>query len=191
MTVRELRGLADVRGVVRLYRQVWKNSFGIVDLLAEASTGLVLVDASGAVAGYAFVQEDARRGFGEVVDIAVSARLRGRGYGRQLLAALQDRYPALKLVARGSSRLLRFYRDMGFQEEGRFENYYAAGRDGVRLAWRRAPAGGRRYAAPARRSGPAAKIILPDGASRTIFGPMKPRRALLPAKPEPHVDVPT
>ena len=89
MKVREISGLDDVRGVVRLYRQVWKNSFGIVDLLA----------------------------------------------------ALQARYPALKLVARSSHRLLRFYRDLGFQEEGRFENYYAAGRDGVRLAWRRRTAG--------------------------------------------------
>lgn len=142
MKVREIRGLGDVRGVVRLYRQVWKNSFGIVDLLADASTGLVLVDESGAVAGYAFVEEDARRGFGEVVDIAVSGRHRGRGHGRRLLAELQARYPALKLVARrGSAKLLRFYRAMGFEEESRFENYYAAGRDGVRLAWRRRPSG--------------------------------------------------
>jgi ribosomal protein S18 acetylase RimI-like enzyme len=100
--VRELRGLADVRGVVRLYREVWKNSFGIVDLLADASAGLVLADESGAVAGYAFVEQDEGRGFAEVVDIAVSARHRGRGYGRSLLAALQARYPALKLVARAS-----------------------------------------------------------------------------------------
>jgi ribosomal protein S18 acetylase RimI-like enzyme len=141
MKVREIRGLADVRGVVRLYREVWKNSFGIVDLLADASAGLVLADESGAVAGYAFVQQDEGRGFAEVVDIAVSARHRGRGHGRSLLAALQTRYPALKLVARASGRLLRFYRALGFQEEGRFENYYAAGRDGVRLAWRRRTAG--------------------------------------------------
>jgi ribosomal protein S18 acetylase RimI-like enzyme len=67
----------------------------------------------------------------------VSRRHRGRGHGRRLLVALQARYPALKLVARRSSRLLHFYREMGFEEEGRFENYYAAGRDGVRLAWRR------------------------------------------------------
>jgi ribosomal protein S18 acetylase RimI-like enzyme len=145
MKVRELRGLSDVRGVVRLYREVWKNSFGVVDLLADASAGLVLVDEAGEVAGYAFVERDEGRGFAEVVDIAVSARHRGRGHGRRLLAALQSRYPALKLVARASGRLLRFYRSMGFAEEGRFENYYAAGRDGVRLAWRRrtAKAGGR------------------------------------------------
>ncbi len=152
MRVRELRGLADVRGVVRLYREVWKNSFGIVDLLAEASRGLVLVDEAGAVAGYALVEKDARRGFGEVVDIAVSARHRGRGHGRRLLAALQARYPALKLVARNSSRLLRFYRDMGFREEGRFENYYAAGRDGVRLAWRSSSAPARKAGAAPRRA---------------------------------------
>jgi ribosomal protein S18 acetylase RimI-like enzyme len=137
MKVREIRGLDDVRGVVRLYRQVWKNSFGIVDLLADASAGLVLTGGAGEVAGYAFVEQDEGRGFAEVVDIAVSARHRGRGHGRRLLAALQARYPALKLVARSSRRLLRFYRALGFEEEGRFENYYAAGRDGVRLAWRR------------------------------------------------------
>jgi ribosomal protein S18 acetylase RimI-like enzyme len=151
--VRELRGLDDLRAVVRLYREVWKNSFGIVDLLASASAGLVLADQAGGVAGYAFVEKDARRDFAEVVDIAVSARLRGRGHGRRLLTALQDRYPALKLVARPSRRLLRFYRDMGFREEGRFENYYAAGRDGVRLAWSRSGAPARRAAS---RSRPAA-----------------------------------
>lgn len=149
MKVRGIRGLADVRGVVRLYREVWKNSFGIVDLLADASAGLVLTDGAGEVAGYAFVEQDKGRGFAEVVDIAVSARHRGRGHGRRLLVGLQARYPALKLVARVSGRLLRFYRDMGFEEEGRFENYYAAGRDGVRLAWRR------RTAAPARTPGAA------------------------------------
>ncbi len=165
MKVRELRGLADVRGVVRLYREVWKNSFGIVDLLADASTGLVLVDKAGAVAGYAFVEQDARRGFGEVVDIAVSAGLRGRGHGRRLLAALQARYPALKLVAnQGSSRLLRFYRDMGFQEDGRFENYYAAGRDGVRMAWRRSPASGREAIARAAMA-PRRRAVLPRKAA--------------------------
>jgi ribosomal protein S18 acetylase RimI-like enzyme len=68
----------------------------------------------------------------------VSARHRGRGHGRRLLAALQARYPALKLMARlGSPGLLRFYRGMGFVEEGRCQNYYAAGRDAVRLVWRR------------------------------------------------------
>jgi ribosomal protein S18 acetylase RimI-like enzyme len=166
MKVRELRGLADVRGVVRLYREVWKNSFGIVDLLAEAGAGLVLADESGAVAGYAFVEEDARRGFAEVLDIAVSSRHRGKGHGRRLLAALQERYPALKLVARGSRRLLRFYRDMGFRDEGRFENYYAAGRDGVRLSWRRPSAPVRQQAAggaaPSRRRAvPPRKLAAP------------------------------
>ncbi len=164
MKVRGIRGLADVRGVVRLYRQVWKNSFGIVDLLADASAGLVLTDGAGEVAGYAFVEQDEGRGFAEVVDIAVSARHRGRGHGRSLLAALQARYPALKLVARSSRRLLRFYRDLGFREEGRFENYYAAGRDGVRLAWRRrasgAGAGGKAGGAGAGGAGGRAKKSL-------------------------------
>ena len=157
MKVRAIHGLADVHGIVRLYREVWKNSLGIVDLLADASLGLVLVNEAGDVAGYAFVEEDVRRGFAEVVDIAVSGRHRGRGHGRRLLTALQARYSALKLVAHSSNRLLRFYRAMGFEEEGRFENYYSAGRDGVRLAWRRRQAGAAArsgsVAGPARKPG--------------------------------------
>jgi ribosomal protein S18 acetylase RimI-like enzyme len=136
--IRAVESLSDVRQLVRLYGQVWPGSFGIVDLLTSAADCLLLTDAGGAVIGYAFVERDLERGFAELQDIAVDAEHRSRGLGARLLAAVKERYPALKLMADARNKdLVRFYQRAGFYTDIVVENYYEVGRDGVRMSWRR------------------------------------------------------
>ena len=136
--VREVSSLADVRGLVRLYAKVWPGSFGIVDLLGSDAACLLLFEEPELVAGYCFVEPDPARGFAELQDIAVDPGHRRRGLGAQLLGAVQARYDSLKLIADTSRpSLLRFYERAGFRLESVIENYYAIGRDGARMSWRR------------------------------------------------------
>ena len=138
-TIREVSTFEDVRQLARLYARAWPGSFGLPDLLSSDADCLLLFDPPDRLAGYAFVEPDAARGFAELQDIAIDPDCRGRGLGRALLAAAQERYPALKLIAdAGKGDLLRFYEGAGFARETVVENYYAVGRDGVRMVWRRA-----------------------------------------------------
>ena len=137
-TVREVTSLADVRGIVRLYAKVWPGSFGIVDLLGSDAACLLLHEEPDSVAGYCFVELDPARGFAELQDIAVDPEHRRRGLGALLLGEVQLRYDAVKLIAEASRpSLLRFYERAGFTVESVIENYYAIGRDGARMSWRR------------------------------------------------------
>ncbi len=139
VVIREVTGFEDVRKLVRLYGRVWPGSFGIVDLLASDAACLLLTEGRGDIAAYAFVEPDAARAFAELQDIGVDPDARGRGLGRALLAEIQVRYPAVKLIADATKpELLRFYERAGFATEMIVENYYAIGRDGVRMSWRRA-----------------------------------------------------
>jgi ribosomal protein S18 acetylase RimI-like enzyme len=135
-TARQLKGREDVRDLVRLYRKVWTSSVGIIDLLASDARAILLFD--GDLVGYCFVEEDRRRGFAEIQDIAIAGSDRGKGNGSFLLRQVQGRYGALKLTAsRRKPRLLRFYKRHGFTVEGIVENYYEVGEDGVRMSWKR------------------------------------------------------
>jgi ribosomal protein S18 acetylase RimI-like enzyme len=139
-TIRGVTSFEDVRQLVRLYGRAWPGSYGVVDLLASDADCLLLFDPPDRLVGYAFVEPDPARGFAELQDIAVDPDCRGRGLGHALLAAVQERYPALKLTADATrGELLRFYERAGFAAESTVENYYAIGRDGVRMGWR-APA---------------------------------------------------
>jgi ribosomal protein S18 acetylase RimI-like enzyme len=139
IAIRAVESLADVRQLVRLYGQVWPGSFGIIDLLTSTADCLVLAKGPFSVIGYTFVEPDLQRGFAELQDIAVDPEHQGRGLGTRLLAAVMARYPAIKLMAEaGKPELTRFYERAGFRTEQVVENYYEVGRDGLRMAWRRA-----------------------------------------------------
>ncbi len=136
--VRGVESLADVQRLVRLYARVWPGSFGIVDLLGSGADCLLLAGAHGTIAGYCFLESDPRRGFTELQDIGIEPEQRGRGLGGTLLGAVQQRHDAVKLIADATKpELIRFYERAGFAVEHVIENYYAIGRDGARMWWRR------------------------------------------------------
>jgi ribosomal protein S18 acetylase RimI-like enzyme len=171
LTVGRLSDLSLVSQVISLHDRVWKSSPGILDLLRSSSACHLLLDGRGRVRAYAFVEEDRERGFFELQDVTVDPRLRGRGHGGRLLAAVLAACGRVKLVARATDEaLLRFYRAHGFREEGVFENYYDVGVDGVRM--RRDPPAGLTAGKPPRRRA---------GSSRRGSSSRPPRRSRGPA----------
>jgi ribosomal protein S18 acetylase RimI-like enzyme len=136
--VKKFESLKDINEIVALHNEVWKNSTGIIDLLKNSTDCLVLFNEGGQVIGYAFVEEDKKRRFVELHDLAVSPKCRGRGGGRLLLQSVMRKYPHIKLIARKSDeRLVGFYRSQGFELESVYENYYDVNEDGARMSWRR------------------------------------------------------
>lgn len=135
--VLSVRGLALIGEIINLHNTVWESSTGIIDILKNSSR-CFYVRQKDLLAGYAFIEEDRARGFAELQDLAVSPGLRGKGIGKSLIRAAMKHYPRLKLIARAENKpLIRLYKDLGFTEEFRIENYYEIGQDGLRMSWSR------------------------------------------------------
>ena len=51
---------------------------------------------------------------------------------------IMDRFDVIKLCVKESdSDAVRFYRNLGFEQEAVFENYYDVNEDALRLAWKK------------------------------------------------------
>lgn len=134
--IRIFSGMGEIRQIMSIYRQVWPASFGIMDLLATATECFLLEDEAKQVVGYAFVEEDRKRGFVELQDIAILPEYRGEKDGARLMETIMERYPCIKLIARANNEpLVSFYRKMGFTVEQTIENYYDIDQDGLRMTW--------------------------------------------------------
>jgi ribosomal protein S18 acetylase RimI-like enzyme len=135
--VKSLANIKQVRELVALHNRMWNSSPGIIDLLKNASDCFLLLDEEDRVIGYAFVEEDPKRGFVELQDIVVSPDYQRKGGGEALMKTVMAKYPCIKLIARAQNEpLLNFYRDLGFQVEYLIENYYEISQDGLRMSWR-------------------------------------------------------
>jgi ribosomal protein S18 acetylase RimI-like enzyme len=137
--IRIFSGMAEIREIMSVYQQVWPNSFGIIDLLSTATECFLLEAENHRIIGYAFVQEDQKRKFVELQDIAVLPDHRKKNGGKRLMEAIQKKYPFIKLIARATHEsLIAFYRELGFSVEQTIENYYEVNQDGLRMVWRSA-----------------------------------------------------
>ncbi|MFH2009253.1 MAG: GNAT family N-acetyltransferase [bacterium] len=136
LEIKEIRSLEDVREIVLMNNRVWNNSTGIIDLLS-LSTKCYLAVKGGKVAGYAFLERDAR-GFDELVDIVVDPDERSQGIGSFILGHVKAAHPFLKLMVRCVREDVQaFYASNGFTKEERVENYYGTNIDGFRMVWKR------------------------------------------------------
>jgi ribosomal protein S18 acetylase RimI-like enzyme len=136
--VKPLSSLKVVNEIVSLHNEVWKNSTGIIDLLKNSSDCFVLHDEKNHVIGYAFVEEDKKRGFIELQDIAVSPKFQGQSGGKILMSSIMRKYDRVKLIVRESNaRLIAFYKNLGFELESMIENYYDINEDGARMSWQK------------------------------------------------------
>jgi [ribosomal protein S18]-alanine N-acetyltransferase len=83
-----------------------------------------------ALLGYAGVEVSALWGEMDVINIAVAPEHRRRGVGQALMRWIMDLcrregVPLLWLRVRASNRVARrFYRRLGFEQRGRFDDYY-------------------------------------------------------------------
>jgi ribosomal protein S18 acetylase RimI-like enzyme len=133
--VLSVKRLELISEIINLHNIVWESSTGIIDLLKNSSR-CYYVRQKGLLAGYAFIEEDRARGFAELQDLAVAPGFRGKGIGKSLIKAAMNHYSCLKLIARAENKpLIRLYKDLGFKEEYRIENYYEIGQDGLRMSW--------------------------------------------------------
>jgi ribosomal-protein-alanine N-acetyltransferase len=95
----------------------------------------VALTPDGAIAGYLCLKQVLDEA--EILDVAVSASLRGRGVGRILvegaLAASRSRGVAVvSLEVRvGNREAIALYERLGFREVGRRKNYYDNGDDAI------------------------------------------------------------
>jgi ribosomal protein S18 acetylase RimI-like enzyme len=136
--VEHLSSLNVINAIVALHNEVWNNSTGIIDLLKNSSDCLVLFDENDHVIGYAFMEEDRKRGFFELQDLAVSPKHQGQGGGKILMQSIMKKYSRIKLIVRESNaRLIAFYKNLGFEMESMIENYYDINEDGVRMSWQK------------------------------------------------------
>jgi ribosomal protein S18 acetylase RimI-like enzyme len=135
-SVHTVQGLGRISEIIALHNEIWKHSTGIIDLLKNSSRCFVLIDNAEKLIGYAFIEEDRKRGFTELQDIAVSSSHQNRGGGRLLMQAVMNSCPRIKLIAKYDDKpLLRFYTGLGFKEDSIIENYYNVGEDGMRMSW--------------------------------------------------------
>jgi [ribosomal protein S18]-alanine N-acetyltransferase len=86
--------------------------------------------ATGGVLGYTGIEVSALRGEADIINIAVAHAHRRRGVGRMLIEWIIRRcrragIEMLWLRVRASNRSARrFYRDVGFDQRGKFDGYY-------------------------------------------------------------------
>ena len=134
-TVKELELISDI---IFLHNEIWNHSTGIIDLLKNSTQCFVLFGEKRNVIGYAFIAEDRQRGFVEIQDIVVAPDCRQQGGGKLLINAIMDVYEEIKLIAQVQNEpLMKFYMNLGFQQDYLIENYYEIGQDGVRMSWKR------------------------------------------------------
>jgi [ribosomal protein S18]-alanine N-acetyltransferase len=99
------------------------------------------------LAGYALVALRKRSATARLYSIAVDRRNGRRGVGRALMAACEHYAAAqgriaLRLEVRADNEAaIALYRDLGYREFGRYENYYADGARALRFEKRLGEAG--------------------------------------------------
>ncbi|MBN1197042.1 MAG: GNAT family N-acetyltransferase [Candidatus Aminicenantes bacterium] len=140
--VKSITSFGDLKGLLVIHDATWDKSTGILDLLRSSTSCYLVVDDSEKVCAYAFIEVDAGAGgFAELNDIAVDPEYRGRGLGRLLMQRIMHDFGWVKLLASASKpELLDFYKDMGFHQEGVFENYYGVDEDAIRFSWKKSNA---------------------------------------------------
>lgn len=127
MTIVEL-GAGDAPAAVELWQQAgltrpWNDAAGDFGraVAGPASAVLGVHDATGALTGTAMVGHDGHRGW--VYYLAVAEPARGRGLGRELMAAAEAWLvargaPKLQFMVRGdNAAVLDFYAHLGYEPQ--------------------------------------------------------------------------
>lgn len=134
--VKQVQCMSVIRDIIAVHDQTWGRSLGILDLLSNSTSCLVITDEEKKVQGYCFVEEDEARGFFELQDIAVSPLSRSRGLGRKLMQAAMDSCSKIKIMTRANRpESVAFFERLGFVREQHVENYYDVGDDALRMCW--------------------------------------------------------
>ena len=107
------------------YRQIVNEELGLAVTVAEVGEEVI---------GF-LIYRSLGAGEVEILNLAVAAEHRRRGFGRDLVGQLLSQTRSVFLEVRASNAgAISFYRQLGFSEIGRREGYYAIPReDGVQM----------------------------------------------------------
>lgn len=137
-SVRQLPCMSLIRDIIEIHDRTWGRSLGILDLLSNSTSCLVITEDGERAQGYCFIEEDEARGFFELQDIAVLPESRGKGLGLSLMRAAMESCQKIKIMTRSNRpEVVAFFERLGFDREQLVENYYDVGDDALRMCWTR------------------------------------------------------
>lgn len=132
MTAAAFDGVSIDQGMEQIFGRVagrdwqWRKQRHIADDAERDVDGiLVLESPEGRIAGFVSTAADQESGIGHIANLVVAAPCRGRGYGRELLAAALDRFRSLGLSHARIETLVQndvgrgLYESIGFREIAR------------------------------------------------------------------------
>jgi [ribosomal protein S18]-alanine N-acetyltransferase len=143
--------LADLDAILALELAVFSadrlSRRSLRAFIANPDRPLLVAVSDEGLAGYALVALRKRSATARLYSIAVDRRNGRRGVGRALMAACEHYAAAqgriaLRLEVRADNEAaIALYRDLGYREFGRYENYYADGARALRFEKRLGEAG--------------------------------------------------
>ena len=133
MSVEDLETVLQIESAS--FSRPWTRTHFLDEIESACGFPLVALAPDGSVGGYLclkLVLDEA-----EILDVAVSGSLRGRGIGRTLVESAftfcRERGAALVFleVRVGNAPAISLYRRLGFRETGRRKRYYEDGEDAL------------------------------------------------------------
>lgn len=140
MEVSDIPSVADME---KMYFSVPWSEAGLLESLNMENYLFLVVEEAGEIAGYAGLSVILDEG--DITNIVINERYRGRGLGRELLERLLEAGAgrganAFTLEVRASNEAaIQLYKSMGFEEEGIRKGFYEKPKEDALIMWKREP----------------------------------------------------
>lgn len=140
MEVSDIPSVADME---KMYFSVPWSEAGLLESLNMENYLFLVVEEAGEIAGYAGLSVILDEG--DITNIVIDERHRGRGLGRELLERLLEAGAgrganAFTLEVRASNEAaIQLYKSMGFEEEGIRKGFYEKPKEDALIMWKREP----------------------------------------------------
>lgn len=139
----EASDIPSVADLEKMYFSVPWSEAGLLESLNMENYLFLVVEEAGEIAGYAGLSVILDEG--DITNIVINERYRGRGLGRELLERLLEAGAgrganAFTLEVRVSNEsAIQLYKSMGFEEEGIRKGFYEKPKEDALIMWKREP----------------------------------------------------
>jgi len=137
--ISKIESQEDVKGLLIIFSETW-GAETLSEFVSSIENTICLLakDDENKVQGYLFYDFDERENFMEITDIGVDPAVRGKGYGRDLVAHVQSLCDSVRLSVKDDNVVAKsLYMSLGFKIIQTYQNYYGVGYDGLRMEWNR------------------------------------------------------